>query len=429
MRTRFSRIPKVEQLESREVLSSYYVSTTGLDTALGTSLTAAWRTLQHAVDHVKAGDIILVESGTYLGCRIGNSGTATAPITLEADKGAKVLVNKPGPKNYHGSDIEVENFGATVSYWKIIGLEVANAPTHAGIDIRNTSHISVSNCYCHNNYRWGIFLAFSDYPTLTGNHCSYSTTQHGIYDSNSGDYATVTGNICDHNHDCGIQFNGDVSQGGKGYMVGNLIAGNILHDNGAGGGAALNFDGLVNSTIENNLLYNNLAGGIVLYKSNAATGSTGNIVVNNTVIMPATARWAVNISNSSTGNKFYNNIFMELNSARGCIEIDSSSLSGFVSDNNIFGGGGSYLSVDGGTTRITLATWQTKTNKDKHSIAAALNSLFVNYATSDFHLSVTSPAINKGTATDAPSKDLDGANRPYGGAFDIGCYEYHGLKL
>jgi hypothetical protein len=211
-------------------------------------------------------------------------------------------------------------------------------------------------------------------------------------------------------------------------MVGNLIAGNIVHDNGAGGGAALNFDGLVNSTIENNLLYNNLAGGIALFKIDAARGSSGNIVVNNTVIMPATARWAVNINSGSTGNKLYNNIFVENNTARGCIEIDSSSLPGFVSDYNIFSGS-TYLSVDGGTTRIALSAWQTQTKQDKHSFTAAVNSLFVNYAANDFHLSATSPAINKGTATDAPSKDLDGAARPYGGLYDIGCYEYHGLKL
>jgi len=295
MRSRFFFRPFLEQLESREVLSTFYVAPTGNDAAGGNNLGAAWKTLQHAVDSVHPGDTILVESGTYAGCRIGNSGLAGAPITLKADAGANVLVNTPGPSNAHGSDIEVENFSGQVSYWTIQGLEVANAPTHAGIDIRNTTHITVNDCYSHNNYEWGIFLAFSDYPVLTNNHVSYSTTQHGIYDSNSGDYATITGDELDHNFECGIEFNGDVSQGGKGYMVGNLIASNIIHDNGAGGGAALNFDGLVNSTVENNLLYNNSAGGIVLYKADAATGSTGNIVVNNTVVMPSNGRWAVNI--------------------------------------------------------------------------------------------------------------------------------------
>lgn len=428
MRTRSSFRPFLEQLESREVLSTFYVAPTGNDSAAGDSLGVAWQTLQHAVDSVGPGDTILVESGTYSGCRIGNSGQAGAPITLEADAGAHVLINSPGPNNYHGSDIEVENFDGTVGYWTIRGLEVANAPTHAGIDIRNTTNITIDSCDCHNNYAWGIFLAFSDYPTLSNNHCSYSTTQHGIYDSNSGDYATIIGNECDHNRGCGIQFNGDASQGGKGYMVGNLIAGNIIHDNGAGGGAALNFDGLVDSTVENNLLYNNLAGGIVLYMGDAATGSTGNIVVNNTVIMPSTARWAVNISNGSVNNYLANNILEELNTSRGCIEIDSSSLPGFVSDYNIFNAN-PHFSVDGGSSRVDLTTWQANTGLDFDSFTATLDALFVNVMANDYHLNANSPAIDAGTSTNAPLVDLDNNPRPYGNGYDIGCYEYQGLVL
>ncbi|HZU36813.1 MAG TPA: right-handed parallel beta-helix repeat-containing protein [Gemmataceae bacterium] len=418
----FSRL-RVRQFESRTLLSTYFVGTTGSDLNAGTS-TAPWATLQYAVDHVKPGDTVQVLAGTYQGCRIGTSGTALAPITLEAAPGAKVVINAPGAKNAHGSDIEVENFSQTVSYWTIQGLEVKNAPT-AGIDIRNTNHITVQNCYCHNNYNWGIFLAFSNYPTLTHNHCSYSQTQHGIYDSNSGDYATVTYNTCDHNHDCGIQFNADVSMGGKGYMVGNLIAGNILHDNGAGGGAALNFDGLVSSTIENNLLYNNLASGIVLYKNDAAVGSQNNIVVNNTIVMPATGRWAITISNGSTGNVLYNNIIVQQNLNRGALEIDSSSLTGFQSDYNVFSGG-VYFSTDGGNTRLSLSSWQSGMAHDQHSLAAATDQLFANLAGNNYHLAAGSPAINHGTFLDAPTIDLTGRLRTNTYGVDIGCYDYPG---
>jgi hypothetical protein len=55
--------------------------------------------------------------------------------------------------------------------------------------------------------------------------------------------------------------------------------------------------------------------------------------------------------------------------------------------------------------------------------------LFVNFVSSgsggDYHLQSTSPAINAGTPTGAPSYDLDGYSRPYDRAFDIGAYEYH----
>jgi hypothetical protein len=42
---------------------------------------------------------------------------------------------------------------------------------------------------------------------------------------------------------------------------------------------------------------------------------------------------------------------------------------------------------------------------------------------SDFHLKTGSPALDAGTATDAPSYDVDGNPRPVGAGFDIGAYE------
>ncbi|HEU5435602.1 MAG TPA: choice-of-anchor Q domain-containing protein [Telluria sp.] len=35
----------------------------------------------------------------------------------------------------------------------------------------------------------------------------------------------------------------------------------------------------------------------------------------------------------------------------------------------------------------------------------------------------SSPAVNKGVATNAPAVDIDGRARPLGGAIDIGAYE------
>lgn len=420
-----SRRLHVQHLEPRTVLSaSYFVSPTGSDSNAGTAA-SPWLTLQHAVDSVKPGDHIEVGSGTYQGCRIGNSGTAAAPCVLEAAPGAHVVINAPGAKNYHGSDIEIENFSGKVSYWTLNGLEVENAPLNAGIDVRNTDHITIENSYSHNNQKWGLFLAFSDYPVITHNHFSYSKTQHGIYDSNSGDYATVTYNECDHNADAGIQFNGDVSNGGKGYMTGNVIAGNIVHDNGAGGGSALNFDGLENSKVVNNLLYNNHAGGIVLYAADASIGSQNNVVANNTIVMPTGSRWAINISNDSTGNQLNNNLIVQQNTLAGAIEIDGSSLPGFESDHNLFAGTARF-SADGGNTWLSLAQWQQQTGADRNSLTAATDQLFANLAANDYHLQAASPAVDHGGALNAPSDDLDGLSRPYGAGYDIGCYEYHG---
>lgn len=46
-------------------MTTYYVAATGNNSAVGTSTGTAWRTLQYAVDHAGAGDMIVVSPGTY----------------------------------------------------------------------------------------------------------------------------------------------------------------------------------------------------------------------------------------------------------------------------------------------------------------------------------------------------------------------------
>src|SRR5579872_4296541 len=163
--------------------ATYYVATTGNDGGSGSSSTP-WATLQHAVDHIGPNDTILVEAGTYVGCRIGSSGLQGAPKTLKAAPGAHVLLNVPGPANKHNSIVEVENFSGTVQYWVIDGFEIANSPKYA-VDVRVTNSITVQNCTVHDSALTAIFTAFSNYP-LIQNNISYNNHEHGIYTSNSG---------------------------------------------------------------------------------------------------------------------------------------------------------------------------------------------------------------------------------------------------
>lgn len=48
---------------------------------------------------------------------------------------------------------------------------------------------------------------------------------------------------------------------------------------------------------------------------------------------------------------------------------------------------------------------------------------FVNAAAGDYHLLDGSPAIDKGTASQAPLFDFSDASRPQGLGYDIGAYE------
>ena len=278
--------------------------------------------------------------------------------------------------------------------------------------------MTVRNCHTGNNGHWGIFSGFADDFTIEDNEAYGSVIEHGIYVSNTCARPIVRRNHVHDNHANGIHMNGDVSQGGAGVITNALVERNVIHGNGTGGGSGINMDGVVNSVVRNNLLYDNHASGISLYQIDAATGSTGNLIVNNTIVEASDARWCVNINSGSTGNTVRNNVLYNLHSFHGAISIDASSRTGFTSDYNAVI---DRFSIDQGDTVITLADWQAL-GYDAHSLLATPTELFL-VPGSDFHLAPTSPAIDAGTVTGAPSDDLDGNPRPVGAGVDIGAYE------
>jgi parallel beta-helix repeat protein len=402
---------RVEALERREVLSTYYVAPGGNNAGAGSNL-APWATLQHAANSVRAGDTVVVRAGNYAGFDLRTDGTAAAPIQFLADPGA--VVNANNPRTADGINLE----GA--DYVVIQGFEVRNTG-RAGIRSVTNHHVTLRNNYSHHNARWGILTGFSDDLLIENNTCTYNAAEHGIYVSNSGDRPVIRNNVSAFNHANGIHMNGDASLGGDGIISNALVEGNIIYENGAGGGSGINCDGVQNSRIQNNLLYNNHASGISLYRIDGGGGSTGNVVANNTILVASNGRWALNIRDGSTGNTAVNNIFYNYGSYRGSISISADSLSGFTSDYNVVM---ERFTTDDGNSVKTLSQWRAATGQDQHSVVATPGQLFVNATANDYHLSATSPAIDRGTSFQAPTHDLEGRTRPAGAGWDIGVYEY-----
>jgi hypothetical protein len=399
---------------TRSFAAVYAVSPSGSDAGTGSSADP-WRTLQHAADNVTAGDTVRIRSGTYAGFRAASGGANGSPITFMPEEGAAVLVDGVGADNVKGSIIEIEEY----DWWVLEGLEVTGAPSNAGIDVRVADHVTVRNCHCHHNQKWGIFTAFAAYFTAEHNACHDSAEEHGIYHSNSGDYATIRYNVCHHNAGCGIQINADPSMGGDGISSGNVISHNILYENGTAGGAAINLASVRDTLVFDNLIYGNHAGGIAAWDDGQGVqwGSKNNDYYNNTVHMPSNGRWAVNLKNGSTGSRVYNNILIHENSGRGGIELDTSSLSGFSSDYNIL----ARISVDDAT--MTLSAWQSGHSQDAHSYDETAAQTFVSPG-SDYHLLANARAMDRGTTLPEVATDLEGINRPQGAAYDMGAYEY-----
>ncbi|MBK7631891.1 MAG: right-handed parallel beta-helix repeat-containing protein [Ignavibacteriales bacterium] len=351
-----------------------------------------------------------------MGFDIRTSGTQAQPIvfkTLSND----VTINIHNPITNDGINIEGAN------WIEIKGFNVINQP-RAGIRVVLSDFVKIINNICTNNYKWGIFTGFTNDILIKNNSCSYSQDEHGIYISNSSDRPTIINNHSFNNNGCGVHMNGDLSMGGDGIISNAIVAGNIIHDNGYGGGSAINMDCVQDSKIFNNVIYNNHATGIAMYQIDGAEGSKNNKIFNNTIVHPTDGRWAILIVNGSTGNTVYNNILINNHSFRGSICIDEESKTGFVSDYNLLE---NRLSDDDGNSNISFTSWQAL-GYDTHSqVVQDETTLFVATANSDYHLLQSSQPINIGTplVSSVVNVDLDGIVRPQGIGYDIGAYELH----
>jgi parallel beta-helix repeat protein len=403
----------LEHLESRLALATLFVATSGNDSSDGSS-GSPWRTLQHAADVVNAGDTVIVRPGNYVGFYLDRDGTAASRIVFQAEPGVTITQRNavtPDGINLEGAD-----------YVTIEGFNVVGMP-RTGIRSVLNHDVVIRNNHLDQNGRWGILTGFSDDLLIEGNVASRSQIEHGIYVSNSGDRPVIRHNVIWGNRANGIHMNGDRWQGGDGIISGALVEANVIYDNGVGGGSGINCDGVQNSVIRNNLIYNTHASGISLYQIDGGADASGNLVVNNTVLVAADGRWALNIQTGSTGNTVRNNILYSSHSFRGSISISADSLSGFTSDYNVVL---SRFTTDDGGSVQSLAQWQATSGQDAHSLLATPSQLFVNAAGSDYHLSASSPAIDAGTSQFAPVVDMEFTARPTGAGYDIGADELGG---
>lgn len=202
-----------------------------------------------------------------------------------------------------------------------------------------------------------------------------------------------------------------------------MIEENVIHHSGEEGGAAVNLDGVTGALIRNNLLYENRANGISIFRIDGGAASTGNRVVNNTIVMPAKTRWAVHVWDASTETTIVNNILLSDHDTRGAIDLSRDSLRGLVSDHNIVIG---RFTLDDAEPVIDLERWRTETGQEANSFIATAAELFVDPRYDKLDPIATSPAIDKGVADvdGAPNRDLVRHARPFGVALDIGAHEW-----
>ena len=393
--------------------TNLYVSPSGNDDN-ACSQTLPCRQIRRALELVDHGDTILVANGTYKGfTAYGVHGTAGNPITIKA-QGTNAEVVKTTDRTDNRDTI----FITWSSYITIDGLRSFNA-NRAAIRVDESQHVTIRNCVLGDNGVWGIFADFSDDLLIEDNETYGSVDEHGIYASNSGDRPVIRANRVYDNNGNGIHVNGDISSGGDGIITGALIEGNIVYNNGRAGGSGINMDGVQGSTIRNNILYNNHATGIGMYQINGADGPRNNSVYHNTVHQASDGRYALLIKDSTGPITVRNNILYHPASARGgIVYLTGTDVANTNSDYNIL----DRVSPDDGGTVYSLDEWQAQ-GRETHSLSAIPTALFVNAAAGNYHLSATSPAIDRGQSLSTVTTDFEGQLRPKGAASDVGADE------
>jgi parallel beta helix pectate lyase-like protein len=375
-------------------------------------------TIQAAIDVANTGDVVLVAAGTYSE-NINFSGKA---ITVKSASGAKVTIidgGKLGP---------VATFNTGEGSKSILaGFTLQNGASAfnsqydgGGVYVNGTSPTIANNIVQDNtacNAGGGIALEFSSarvQNNLIKNNfqsgCSGGTGGGGVNIGGAGSVVLI-GNRIQNN-----------SWGGNGGGITLFAAGtptlenNIITKNsssgGQGGGIWIVNDS--NALIVQNLFAGNMAsqGGAIYFL--VPSGSTGPVLVNNTIVGGAgvtqgSAVWAGGFDNQVL---FFNNLMIGL-SGQNAVYCDGT----YNSEPPAFTNNDAYSPNGSGL----LGTCASETGQDGNISA---NPMFV--GTSNFELKSGSPAINAGdnSAPDIPAKDLAGKTRIVGGTIDIGAYEF-----
>ncbi len=380
-------------------LDVYYVSPDGSDHNPGT-LDAPFQTLRHAVSRLEAGKTLYIRAGTYaeaLENTIPGGDSWDRPVTIAAYPGElpvlapvdtrRVLYFNRPTQHYiiidglilDGARIQnqVVKISGGAHHIRILNSEIKNAPGQ-GIHISQweSQYNEFINVDVHHN---GLV------DGVPNDHV------HGIYIQTS--HNTVRGSRFWSNGGQGVQIR---RQSGFEQPVGNVVEGSRIYDQGR---CVIVFDAL-DTTIANNVI-SGCSIGIQLNYDTANTRIWNNTIVGNIR--------GIELSRRSAAASLINNIIAD-NAEYGVRAL----LPQAVSDmqyNLITGNGADF--VGEGIVRAA-----------DNLIGADYPPRFRNPDRRDYSLRRRSAAIDAGISLPDITTDILGTPRPFGGAVDLGAYEF-----
>lgn len=344
------------------VAKDLYVSTTGSDSNPGTQ-TAPVKSIARADALASAGTVIHVAAGTY---RVSAPALDNAGIKTSKSGTATARIKFVSDVKW-GAKIIVSGTGIT---WDSRG-----------------SYVDIDGFDISGSGRHGILAAGANL-TMTNNFIHDLTISGGCNGSGGAaidTYGPVGGVVIDRN----VVRNIGASMIGKCNTVQGIYianANNVVTNNLVSGVAMAGIQqwhGATASTIVNNTVFRS-KDGILLGQGDAGTttGSANNYVANN-VVYDNTTYGIVELGKMAGNNRYVNNLVAKSGTAMRV----AGSVSGTISSDPLF-------------------------------VAYQAN------GTGNYHLSSSSPAIDRGTSTSAPRVDLMLVARPRGAAVDIGAYEF-----
>ncbi len=159
-----------EALEPKVLLSTYYIATSGSDSAAG-SLSSPFASLSKFFSIAKPGDTALIRGGTYsnwVNIEPNKSGTASAPITVSNYNNEQVIIDHKTPTSgtfmtFDNGESYINVHGLTVKDF-LQGFNFQGGSNHITIDDMNMSSFDVPGSSASGR---GVRLRGADYITIS----------------------------------------------------------------------------------------------------------------------------------------------------------------------------------------------------------------------------------------------------------------------
>jgi hypothetical protein len=399
------------------------------------SAQSPWQTLEQVVGagafgtSVKAGDTVWLRSG-YHGALALKNGDYAPPVTIAAMAGQTPTLSRASfaatkglilagvsiSPSFAGNTtvdtlvtIDTSSARITVKDCELYTVKDASAwgaaewitSASSGVSVRGTGVTIRNNTI--SNVRFGISVDGADALVDNNRIVNFSADglrglgDNGVFQYNLVKNVYVSGDDGDDNHDDGFQSWSVGADGvGTGVVKGVVLRGNVFINREDPNQKLTNsmqgigcFDGMFDGwVVENNVVITDHWHGISFY------GMTNSRIVNNTVI---------DVNDAKPGPPW---IMVTAHK-------DGTPSSNVVVRNN--------LATDYDLTGTAIAADHNTT-----LTGATLASFFVSpTGRFDVHLLPTAPAIDTGSADQAPMLDADGIPRPQGTGLDLGAYEWH----